>query len=56
MVLAIKEEGHRENTHAKKIVMSYTIRHTVGPFLGQPVFNWMAKDKCMELRNFEIEV
>ena len=55
-VLAICEEDRRQNTHPQQIGASVATRHRIGPSLRLSVFNWTAKDNCLELKNLKIQV
>ena len=55
-VLALSGECRRKNKNTEQNGETEAISHRTGPSLRQPVFKWNAKDKYMELRNFEAGV
>ena len=52
VVLAINGESRRQIVHPEEVGTLEATRHSKGISIRQPVFNWNAKDKYPELKNF----
>ena len=55
-MFAISLEVSRHNFHTEQGGALGITSYRTGPSPRQPVFNWTAKDKYLELENFKMEV